>query len=251
MMQRGFIVFLLWSLVSISHAETMIGKLQWAEKTQLNAAVSGRIEKISVKAGELIKQGGLLLTIEQQLYQARLLQAKAHMLAQEQAAAEVEREMNNAAELFERTVISEHEFVLAKNAHALAQAQMRQAQASLIAAQNNQIQSQLHAPFDAWVLKILAKENQVVDLQHQLWPLVEIARAGYMQVEVHLNPQQRSQIKIGQSVKVKVSNKNYNAFVDQAELSASGQGDERLFRVSAIFQTDKLLLPGQSAELSF
>ncbi|MDH5232958.1 MAG: biotin/lipoyl-binding protein, partial [Gammaproteobacteria bacterium] len=99
MMQRGFIVFLLWSLVSISHAETMIGKLQWAEKTQLNAAVSGRIEKISVKAGELIKQGDLLLTIEQQLYQARLLQAKAHMLAQEQAAAEVEREMNNAAEL--------------------------------------------------------------------------------------------------------------------------------------------------------
>src|SRR5439155_538838 len=67
-------------------AVTASGKIQPKKKVDISADITGRITKIAVREGDLVKQGQFLLQIDPTIYEANL-QAAAATLASSQAAA--------------------------------------------------------------------------------------------------------------------------------------------------------------------
>src|SRR5256885_5891539 len=67
-------------------AVTASGKIQPKKKVDISADITGRITKIAVREGDLVKQGQFLLQIDPTIYEANLEQAAA-TLASSQAAA--------------------------------------------------------------------------------------------------------------------------------------------------------------------
>src|SRR5207237_4662681 len=67
-------------------AVTASGKIQPKKKVDISADITGRITKIAVREGDIVKQGQFLLQIDPTIYEANL-QAAAATLASSQAAA--------------------------------------------------------------------------------------------------------------------------------------------------------------------
>src|SRR5881396_3366163 len=68
------------------------GKIQPKKKVDVSADITGRITKIAVREGDLVKQGQFLIQIDPTIYQANLQQAAATLASSQ--AAEVQARAN-------------------------------------------------------------------------------------------------------------------------------------------------------------
>src|SRR5258708_36235327 len=66
-------------------AVTASGKIQPKKKVDVSADITGRITKIAVREGDLVKQGQFLIQIDPTIYDANLQQAAATMASAQSA----------------------------------------------------------------------------------------------------------------------------------------------------------------------
>ncbi|MBW8189680.1 efflux RND transporter periplasmic adaptor subunit [Neiella marina] len=142
---------------SITHQVTItsFGEVEPLEKTMLAAQVAGEIVSWNPKfvAGGLFKQGELLFTIEQDTYQAALLQAQANLsqakaaLIEEEALAQVAK--REAERLSDRKV---SDLYLRKPQVLSAKANVQSATAALRLAERDLANCEVRAPYDALVI---------------------------------------------------------------------------------------------------
>jgi len=140
---------------------TLDGSLQAVRQSVLSAQASGRIATLAVKAGDRVKAGQVLATIDDRVTQAGVAQAQAGV-AQAQAA------LVNAQAQFDRTKELRSQGFVAQAALDTAQAQLKAAQAAVNAARAGQAQSdlaqgftRLTAPYDGWVLATHAEAGSL------------------------------------------------------------------------------------------
>ncbi|MDH3220650.1 MAG: HlyD family efflux transporter periplasmic adaptor subunit [Gammaproteobacteria bacterium] len=130
------------------------GHTDFARRLELNSAVSARVEAIAVAVGQRVARGDLLLTLEATRLQADLDLARARADA---LAPRVERmltELEKAQELFDRDSLAMVELQIAAQDHAIAEADLRAAQAELARAEYWLSQSEIRSPIDGIVLEI-------------------------------------------------------------------------------------------------
>jgi RND family efflux transporter MFP subunit len=139
----------------------MDGSLQAVRQSTLSAQASGRIAQLSVKAGDQVKAGQVLVVIDDRATQAGVAQALAGM-------AQAEASLTNAKANFERTRDLRAQGFVAQAALDTAQAQLKGAQAGVAAARAGQTQSslaqgftRLTAPYDGWVLQTHAEAGSL------------------------------------------------------------------------------------------
>lgn len=109
----------------------------------------GYLEQVLVKEGQAVKQGDLMFKIVPTIYQARLDSEKAEaQLAQ--------IEFTNTKSLFEKNVVSQQEL-------ALKQAQLSKAQANVALAQAELNFTDVKAPFDGIVDRLLMQQGSLIE----------------------------------------------------------------------------------------
>jgi multidrug efflux system membrane fusion protein len=140
------------------------------------------VSKVPAGTGQRVKRGELLVSLDPRGFRARLNSARAESARAQAMLEEARREDERASELYDRTLLSDHERTKASIALREAEAVAAQAAASLVQARLDHERSQLKAPFDGLVLAVRAAPGQSIVSEYQSNPLVELASDSRMSV---------------------------------------------------------------------
>ena len=157
--------------VESSIANTRAGTVEACQRTKLSTIVGGRIERLTVKEGDRVKKGQLLIKLWNDDQQAQSTLAQAQVLTARQRvneacalAANAEREAQRQSALRDKGFVSSSREesarteAQAKRAGCEAsRADVAQFQAKLAATRVEQGRTHLYAPFDGTVAKIVGE----------------------------------------------------------------------------------------------
>jgi membrane fusion protein (multidrug efflux system) len=157
-------------------ARQYVGKIRGRRHINVSALSAGYLEGITVKEGQAVKKGDVLFKVVPVLYKARYDAERAEVqLAQ--------IEFNNAKKLFDQKVVSAQEVKLyeAKLAKAEAKAKLAEAELSF---------TEVKAPFDGLVGRLLQQEGSAVKEgdalttlsdNSSMWVYFEVPEARYLE----------------------------------------------------------------------
>ncbi len=229
----------LWLLSSAVAAETLDARLQWLQRVALGTPVSGVIAEVAAVPGLRVQKGGVLLRLDTRPLQARVSGLEAERSARVADRDEARRERDRTQELYERTLLADHDLELAKIALASAEAAFKTTEARLTQARWELEHSQIRAPFDAWVVRRNAEPGQTVISNLQAKPLVVVARAGVMLARAEVDAGRVASLTPGQAVSVSVAGQSYRGRLQRIALEP---GDDGRYAVDVRFDTGGQLL---------
>lgn len=209
MTRRRFTLGLLAGLLAtrLACGAELNGVLDWSQRTPLSLPVSGIVDSIPVQAGQKVKKGELLLSLEPTLFKAQVAEARAELDRLTEDEADAARDLERVKELYARTVSSTTELDAAKLRHARARAGLAAAQARVERARRLLAESELRAPFDAVVLERHAEPGMAIAAQCQPPVLLTLARADEMLAVASLPVAQALGLRLGEGTRVSLGDK--------------------------------------------
>jgi len=189
----------------LGQAGELAGTLAWSERLAMGTLVSGVVKQVAVAPGQPVAKGDLLLALDDRGFRAELSGARAELQRAEVLLEEAQREDERATELYDRTVLSEHERTQATIALRQAEAAAQRAQAQLTGARIDLERSQLRAPFDGRVLAVEAAPGQSVVSTLQSEALLVLAADGQMLVQAQADLATAREIEQSASLAVEVA----------------------------------------------
>ena len=160
--------------VESSIANTRAGTVEACQRTKLSTIVGGRIERLTVKEGDRVRKGQLLIKLWNDDQQAQSTLAMAQLETARQRVGEActlasnaEREAQRQSALREQGFVSSSREDAARSeakakraSCAASQADVAQAAARLAATRVDQARTHLYAPFDGTVAKIVGEVGE-------------------------------------------------------------------------------------------
>lgn len=228
-------------------AEPVEGQLQWLRKVALSTPVSGVVSEVHVQAGDRVGKGDPLLTLEQRGFRAELQRAKANVEKRRQAAEEAARELERAQELYDRTLLSQHDLDVAQIANTAAQAELNEAEAALVKARLDLEYSVVRAPFDGIVLSRPGELGQTVITRLEAVPLVVLADPERMVARVAVGENVLAGLKDGAEVGIRVDGRRYAGRISRLGFEPVDPAvTPPRYAVDAVFEPGRPLRAGQS-----
>jgi RND family efflux transporter MFP subunit len=246
------LLLLAWLLTSSSMAAEYPARLDWERRVELSTPVSGVIAQVPVQTGQRVTAGEVLVELDQRLFQARLSRAEADLAKAQETRDEAMRELERTQELFDRTLLSEHDLQLAQIAAAAAQADQRSAEAAVTEAGLELEYSRIRSPFDAWVVKLAAQPGETVVNRLEARTLAVVVPADRMRALAWLNQAQLERIRGGVTGEVVVAGDSYRGETVTVALEPDkGSGESPLYRMDVLFKLPqgKILRPQRVATI--
>lgn len=185
-------------------AAEVAATLDWAGRVTLGTPVSGVVQAVLVQPGERVAKGQELVRLDPRSFEAALAGAEARRDRSTPERAEAEREVERAQELYDRTVLSNHELELARIALARADAEQRMAEAAVEQARLDLEYSVVRAPYDALVLERLVEPGQTIVTRERSVPMVTLAETGRFIARVDVEPEIAAALEPGREVELSV-----------------------------------------------
>lgn len=198
-----------WLAAGTVQAAEIPAVLQWSQRVELSTPVSGVVQAVNVAVGERVRQGQVLLRLDERIYVGRVDEAAAMVARNKEDAIEAQRELKRVQELYDRTVISVSELEQAKLRQARAAAQLKESQARQRQALKNREDTLLRAPFDAVVVARQVEPGQAVAATLQPQSLLVVARAGEMLARAQVQETLLVNLKVGQEIEVGVGKQRF------------------------------------------
>jgi len=237
-------------ITSIASAEDFEGILSWSKRVELSTPVNGMVQKVFSKPGNIAAKGEVLVQLDPRIFKADLKFAKAKLKNANELNLEAKRELDRQTDMYDRTMLSEHDLQLAKNNLTTAHSGYRQAEASLTKAKLNLEYSAIRAPFNAIVIRTKAVEGQVVASQITPPVLVIVAEASRMIAKFYIASNKINDLVVNQGVKIDVANQIYQGKILTISLEPDKLKKD-YYAVDVIFDTKgKVLRAGQKATVS-
>lgn len=247
-MKKSLFAYLLFALTipAAVLAADYEANIAWAKRVTLSTPVSGVVDEVSVSAGSRVKKGQVLLRLEPGNFNTRVQKARAAEESTRYALAEAEREFERAQELYERTVLADHDLKVAEIGYKTARAHHSAAKAELSDARKALADSVIHAPFDGVVIAthVAAAETVVTRLQNV--PMITMAMTGRYQAHAALNATSIAARHAGEAVEVRVDGKTYSGKVMHAGIEPDAAGR---YLLAVEFDSSELLRNGIPATI--
>ncbi len=184
-------------------------QLGWERPVNLSLPVSGVITKVSVRPGQRVAKGDVLLELDPRLFRAAVQRAEAQRKKARYAHAEAVREFERTQEMFDRTLLSEHDRQMAEIAMVDAEADYETARAAVTEAQVALEYSRLHAPFDALVTQVQAAAGEALVSRLEARTLVSLVPAERLRATATLSAEQAAAVVFGADARVVVDGNEY------------------------------------------
>ncbi len=156
---------------------TASGKITPKRKVDVSADITGRITRIAVKEGDIVRRGDLLLSIDPSQFEAQVARARASLSSAQASALQSAASRDQAKRALDRTeslkqtnpqLVSDEQMEQARTAAAVAEAvaasaqhQVEQAQAGLREAEDALRKTIIRAPMDGQVTRVAVEEGEV------------------------------------------------------------------------------------------
>jgi HlyD family secretion protein len=206
---------------------TANGTVQAKTKVELSANIMGQITKLNVEEGDHVKQGDLLLVIDQARYAAAVNGAQANLQALEaelsrsrEAEAQARRDMERADQQFRDGILPEADrerahstFDQAAASSRRAQRQVEQARADIASAQDALDKTEIRAPMDGIVTARNIEQGEVVvtgTMNNPGTVLMTISDMSAVEAVLEVDQTDVPQLRIGQKASIRI-----DAFPDE------------------------------------
>lgn len=249
---------------------TASGKIQPVTDVKISSNVSARIMKLTVKEGDRVKKGQLLVSLDRTNYEAAVNQAKAEVLRAKAQSMTAKANLQKAQQdydrikgLYEKQLASLSEFQTVEASLSTAQSSVESAQSQVLAAEagldqtkDNLYKTEIYSPIDGTVSK-LNKEVGEIALGSAFSQdiIMTIANLSNMEARVNVDENDVVSVSIGDSAAINVDalpNDKLRGFVTEiansANVKLAGTQEEKTeFEVKiALDGTVTALRPGMS-----
>lgn len=231
-------------------ARDLAATLEWARRVELGTLVSGTVHRVSVDPGDRVKRDQVLIKLDARGFEAEVARTSAELARYEKVLEEATREWDRAKELYERTVLSDHELQLAEIGYVEADANYRSAKALLTQAELDLHYSAVRAPFDGVAIRRDAELGQTVVSRLQSMPLVVVAETGRMVARAWVSLDEAAGVIAGQALEVSIAGVRYAGTVRHLGLEpAARDGGEARYVLDVLFEypPERILRAGQKA----
>ena len=233
-------------------AQEIQATLQWARRVELGMLVSGVVQDVYVGSGQHVLAGQALVMLDPRDFEARLAGASAHLAGIVPALEEARQELERAEDLFDRTLLAEHDLETARIAVAKLEAQRARADAHLARAALRLERGTLRAPFDGIVVVGNAEVGQAIVSRCESRTLIVLAGSKNFIARAALDAPGLANLHIGQELPVLTGDRSLVGKVTaMAPEPLPGHGDGARFVVDVVFpqSADGKLRIGQSVTL--
>jgi len=205
-------------LTSITSAS---GEVKPKKSVNISAQVPGRIVKIGVEEGQIVKEGDFLLKLDATQYEANAERDRSLILSYRAQLIEAEARLQKDKNLYERQkrlydeqLISREQLEAAKAQYDISRAQHRailyqinQAKASLESSLDNLNKTTYNSPIDGIITSLRIEEGEIALIGTMNNPgtvLMTIADLSVMEIEVEVDETDVVGVQLGQSAEVRV-----------------------------------------------
>ncbi|MGD8207600.1 MAG: efflux RND transporter periplasmic adaptor subunit, partial [Thiohalocapsa sp.] len=228
------------------------GRLEWLHKAEMRAVENGVVDEVLVTIGQHVKQGDLLLRLDQRAARASVLEAKAGAARAEVALEDAHRELARAKELYDRGLIADEELKDAELSEAVALAEQESAKAKQAAAEVMLERTELRAPFDGIVVQRGAYRGAVIYTTLQQEPLVALAPTDRMLARVLVTADVLRRYRPGQPARVNVRGRMRDARIHSLGVEAVRiDPDGAVYELDIVFESrpDEILRPSEFVQV--
>jgi RND family efflux transporter MFP subunit len=175
----------------------------WVRRLELGTVLpTAVVTEVRVRQGQQVSEGDTLVVLDDRLQKARVAEAAAVLEEARHDRDEGQRELERALDLYERTVLSQHELQVAQIAAARGEAAYQRASAALTEARLALEYTRLKAPFDALVLDVAARPGLRMVNGLRTQPLVTLAESGRIRVRGAATAEQLREMSVGDAAQV-------------------------------------------------
>lgn len=229
---------------------TASGKIEAVTQVDISSDITGRIVKITVREGDLVKKGQLLVQIDPSQYQSVVQRAEAFLQSSQASLQQVRANRDQAKRQLDRALeirranpnlISAESVEQAQQAYDVAAAnynstdsQVDQARAQLQEARDNLAKTRIYAPIDGRVTRLAVEEGEVAvpgTFSRETGLLMRVADLSGILAKVDVDETDVVRLSLDDSVAVSIDAFPDTVFVgrvtkigNSAKVSASGSG---------------------------
>lgn len=205
---------------TITEAITANGKIQPEKEVKLTPDVSGEIVELTVKEGDRVEKGQLLLRIRPDVYvsqrdrsMAAISSARARLAQTEAQFIQAELAFNRSKQLFDEQTISKSEFEQAQASYTVAKAEVDAArfsvvstEASLKEANENLTKTSIYAPMTGTVSMLLVELGERVAGTNLMagTEMLRVADLSRMEAQVEVNENDIVRVSLGDTALIEV-----------------------------------------------
>ncbi len=235
-------------------AVTASGNIEAKSQVDIQSEVTARILRLTVKEGDLVQKGQLLVELDQVQFKGAVDRAEAVLTSSQASALQAQANRDQAKRALDRvnelqrtapTLISVEAVEQAQQAYDVgaanlkaAEAQVMQARASLKEAQDNLGRTKLYAPISGRVVRLAVEEGEVAvpgTFSRDVGLLMRIADMSVIQAKVKVDETDVVRLALGDSVSVSIDAFPDTTFVgtvtkianSAAALASTGQSTDR------------------------
>ncbi len=239
---------------------TASGYLVARKQSVVSSRIQGRITRLLVEEGSVVKEGDVLATLDNADILAAIAKAKADIEYSKADLAEAQRQERLQEGLYKDKVTSQDALDAAKAKVALAEAAIEQNKANLQVQQANLDFTTVRAPFAGIVVKKMTEAGESVapippgvNISTSSGAIVAIADMNSLEGEVDVNESNVAQLQSGQPAEITVQaipNHTYKGVLRQVIPTADRTKATVTVKVH-IVDKDKYLKPEMSCNVTF
>lgn len=204
-------------------AVTASGRIQPKKRVDVSADITGRITRISVREGDLVTRGQVLLQIDPTVYEANLQRAQAALSSAEAQVTQARANCEQAERALKRTrelrgqnpnLVAAEQLEQAQTAFDIADAnltaarhQVDQARAAVQEARDNLRKTRLLAPISGRITRLPVEEGEVAvpsTFSKDIGLLMTISDLSVIQAKVQVDETDVVRLHLGDSVEVAI-----------------------------------------------
>jgi HlyD family secretion protein len=205
---------------------TANGKIQPEKEVKISPDVSGEIVELTIKEGDHVEKGQLLLRIKPDTYvsqkdrsTAAISSARARLAQSEAQFTQAELSFKRSKQLFDEQTISKSDYEQAEASYTVAKAEVDaakfsvvSAEASLKEANENLIKTSIYAPMSGTVSMLLVELGERVAGTNLMagTELLRVADLSRMEAQVEVNENDIVRVNLGDTALIEV-----DAYLDQ------------------------------------
>ena len=245
----------------ITSIVTANGRIVPRTDVKISAYVPAKIIKLPVEEGDVVKEGQLLVQLDETEYEAAANQAKAQLASAKASLEQAQLVFNRQKELFEKKLSSEEQYDMAKTELDLAKARHQQAVASLDQAKYNLSKTTITSPMDGMVTSLNAEVGEIVMIGTMNNPgtvIMTVSDMSEIEAEVEVDETDIAEVKMGQEAEIKIDAYPDTAFKGKvteightARISGLGTQDQVTNFLVKVMLKDEVptIRPGMSASV--
>ena len=228
----------------------------WKEIT-ITPDIGGKIDKIHVEEGDMVKQGQLLAELDTRAFRLQLERAEAGVMVAEANLEDAKRNMDRMERLNAENAVSEQQYEKIKLLYKAAGAQLQQAVAVLNLANHNIEVSRMRAPFNGVVASLNAEVGDVINpMMGGFFPnegILTLMDYSRIKIEVEASQRDASRIEKGQLTRVEVAAFPGRAFPGRVSLvNQMADPQSKKFSVVVVLENqERLLKPNTFGDVTF